>query len=167
MTYIEDIIANIEPPKSIWKISVSKNWHDEIIVNFTSDREMQCPDENNLTKMIYTNVRSRWDSDDGKFKIDESNSYYHVRLHMKRSLIDLYEEQCKALHPSKTKLGKWLEQSDFLMNKNTEKVVMELWKYVVSNRSDNNHMENAFKIFKSLMAKYEEQYETGSYRRRW
>ena len=167
MTYIEDIVANIEPPKSIWKISISKNWHDATIVNFTSDREMQCPDENNLTKIIYANVRFQWDSCDGKFTIDKNNSYYHIRQHMKRDLLDLHEERCKALNPSKTKLGKWLEQSDFLMNKNTEKVVMELWKYVVSNRSDNNHMENAFKIFKSLMAKYEEQYETGSYRRRW
>ena len=77
MTYIEDIIANIKPPKSIWKIDVRKDWHDETIVNFTHDSEMQCPDENDLTKIIYANARSRWDSDDGRFKIDERNSFHN------------------------------------------------------------------------------------------
>ncbi|NVM33967.1 MAG: hypothetical protein HWN81_00125 [Candidatus Lokiarchaeota archaeon] len=101
-----------------------------------------------------------------KFTIDTDNAYYRIRSEMRRNIIDTYEENSTKLHPLKTKVGKWLNESNFLENSDTEVVIYNLWKYIQENKGDDFHMNNAFKIMEVLYTKYSDKYETPNARRR-
>ena len=170
MSAIKEMILLSEPPKSIWKPSLRVSYSGDKTVTFSdlTANRTKVEDEvgNILEQLVFKSIKTRWNIITHKHEIEIDNSYHSVRRKMSSDLIALHEQQCKALHPQKTRLGKWLCQSDFLMNTNTEKVVTELWKYITINSDQENHMENAFKILKALHAKNKDEYTTGTSRRR-
>ena len=165
MSEIKDIISQIEPPKSVWLIREYTNYRGNKMVKFDMQEQPDIVANSDLEALVIANQRNDWIRETGTWRVDADNTYCRVREDIRAVLLDVYEEQCKALHPTKTKIGKWLHGSDFLFSTQDERVIVELWKYVYKNRTDNRHMENAFKILKALHEKYKDTYPVSRLRR--
>ena len=167
MSFIKDIVLSIEPPKSIWTPTIVKDYHGNEMIQFnTTEWHPQCPSEDTIMKLIYSKVSPNFDGQTQKFKINVDNVYYRVRNYMEETIRSVYEENSTKLHPFKTKVGKWLTESQFLKSDATEDVITKVYKYIIENRRDKKHMENAFKIIEVLHTKYNDVYPSPKSRQR-
>ena len=170
MSEIFKAIEKLRPSRSIWKPKARSEWrHQDKIaaVSFECIGEIdQDMNDDPVEQLVLEKYSEAWNDTNKRYHIDSDRTYNDVRRSMAETIVTLFSNNHKTMHPLKTKIGKWLVDSNFLTAGDTDDVIVKLWKYITANRNDEKHMKNAVQIINVLHNKYSYQYPTPTSRRR-